>query len=169
MLPAAHTRKMPEHHWPRQENEEMRVNRAMVAALLTATFSVTAAIAEAPAGAPGKRPSPTEAYMKIHKMELDAKSYDDLLVFRSKASIAHDGKVSQEEKANLFPLLKMMFVKNPKVTDEKIDGDKAIIHAAADSSEGNTTEKATGEITLVWEDGQWKMEKEKWESKVVSK
>jgi hypothetical protein len=112
--------------------------------------------------------SPTQAYIEIHKKELAANSYSDLLPIRSKASIAKDPPMTDEEKAQIFPLFKATLPKTVTVTGETIEGNKATVTATAapdmDLKPGDK-ETTLGTITLVLEDGEWKMEKESWNSK----
>jgi hypothetical protein len=111
--------------------------------------------------------TPTQAYLEIHKKELAAKSYTDLLPLRSKASIAQDPPMSDEEKANIFPLFHETLPKVVTVTGETVDGTKATIKATAQPNEPlkpGQTETTTGTISMVLEDGQWKIEKESWNS-----
>jgi hypothetical protein len=52
-----------------------------------------------------------------------------------------------------------------------VNGTSAILKATAkpDSAHANTTETTVGEIELTLEKGQWKIEHEKWNSKIVMK
>lgn len=115
--------------------------------------------------------SPTATYLELHKKELAATSYADLLPLRSKTSIAHDKPMSKEEMNFIFPLFKASLPKSITVTSEQVNGTSAILKATAksDSKNPNTTETTTGEIELTLEDGQWKIEHEKWDSKIVMK
>jgi hypothetical protein len=146
---------------PQQWRKKMlnRLKASLFAALLVST---TACLAdETPA------PTPTQAYLEIHKKELAAKSYADLLPIRSKASIAHDPPMSDEEKAQIFPLFHETLPKVVTVTGESVDGNKATVKATAAPEvplKPGQTESTTGTITMVLEDGQWKIEKESWNS-----
>jgi hypothetical protein len=89
--------------------------------------------------------------------------------FRSKQSLAKDSFTTAAERAAFFPLFKSMLVKEFDIVDEKIEGNKAVVHAASQRNTGKEFEKTIGEIHLVWEDGRWKLENEKWETKTEVK
>ncbi len=127
-------------------------------------FQLTAAMCSAQSSA-------TATYLELHKKELAATSYADILPLRSKTSIAHDKPMSNEEKKFLFPLFKSTLPKQVTIVNEQINGTSAILTATAkpETQNANTTEKTTGVIELTLEDGQWKIEREKWDSKVVMK
>ncbi|MBS1957571.1 MAG: hypothetical protein JST89_25515 [Cyanobacteria bacterium SZAS-4] len=115
--------------------------------------------------------SPTESYLELHKKELAATSYADLLPLRSTTSIAHDKPMSKEEMDFIFPLFKATLPKNITITSEQVKGTSAILKATAkpENANANTTETTVGEIELTLEKGQWKIEHEKWDSKIVMK
>jgi len=131
---------------------------------LTMIFQITTVAANA-------QNSPTASYLELHKKELAATSYADLLQLRSKTSIAHDKPMSKEEMNFIFPLFKASLPKNITVTNEQVNGTSAILKAKAkpDTTNPNTTETTIGEIELTLENGQWKIEHEKWDSKIVMK
>jgi hypothetical protein len=56
-----------------------------------------------------------------------------------------------------------------KLIDEKVDGDKAIVHVSSERRDDKVVESSAGEITLTFENGQWKLDKEDWKSKIESK
>ena len=111
--------------------------------------------------------SPSQAYLQLHKKELAATCYEDLLPLRTKASIANDKPTSPAEKKMLFPLIKMLTPNQVSIMSEKIDGNKATLTVKALTSPlpAGNSESTVGVIELGLEDGQWKLEKEKWESK----
>ncbi len=115
--------------------------------------------------------SPTASYLELHKKELAATSYADLLPLRSTTSIAHDKPMSKEEMDFIFPMFKATLPKNIAITNEQVKGTSAILKATAkpETANANTTETTVGEIELTLENGQWKIEHEKWDSKVVMK
>lgn len=114
--------------------------------------------------------SPSASYMALHKKELAATSYADLYQVRSQTSIAHDKPMSKQELRFIFPLFKASLPKNVVVTSEQVKGTSAILRATAkNETKGKTTETTTGEIELTLENGQWKIEREKWDTKIVMK
>lgn len=117
--------------------------------------------------------SPTATYLELHKKELAATSYTDLYQVRSQTSIAHDKPMSKEELNFIFPLFKASLPKEVIVTSEQVNGTSAILKAIAKprqtarKSNYKVDETTTGEIELTLENGQWKIEHEKWDSKIV--
>ncbi len=111
--------------------------------------------------------TPGQAYLELHKKELAAKSYADIAVLRAKASIAQD-KMDPKEQDQLFPLLKSLMPHDVTVVSEKVTGDSATLNvvAAPDPSlKPGDKETTTGVVELLKEDGQWKLNREKWDSK----
>jgi hypothetical protein len=119
-------------------------------------------------GASWAEQSPSQAYLELHKKELAAKSYADLLPIRSKASIAKDPPMTDEEKEQIFPLFKATLPKAVTVTGETVEGTKATVKATAPPDvalKPGDTDTIIGTITMVMEDGEWKIEKESWTEK----
>ncbi len=109
--------------------------------------------------------SPTNAYLEIHKTILAAKCYEDFLPVRAKASIAKDKPMSAADRSMMFPLMKELMIKNIRVTSEHIDGDVATLSVVpAVPSKNETT---TGVVKLLMEGGKWKLDTEKWSSKMT--
>jgi len=136
------------------------LNRLKASLFIALLFSTTASLAEE---------TPTQAYLEIHKKELAAKNYADLLPVRSKASIAQDPPMTEDEKAQIFPLFHETLPKLVTVTGETIEGNKATVKATATPEQPlkpGDKDVTTGTITLVLEDGQWKIEKENWNSSI---
>lgn len=112
-------------------------------------------------------PTPSQAYLQLHKKELAATSYEDLLPLRTKASIAADKQTTPADKKQLFPLIHMLTPQKVSIMSERVDGNKATltVKALTGPLPAGTSESTVGVIDLSLEDGQWKLEKEKWESK----
>ncbi len=146
---------------------------ALVTLSILFQFSAASAVHAQP-NTPGVK-SPGASYLELHKRELAARSYTDLYQVRSQTSIAHDKPMSKEELSFIFPLFKATLPREVIVTSEQVNGTSAILRAtAAPSSKtrpGKTkvSETTTGEIELTLEKGQWKIEHEKWDSKIVMK
>ncbi|HEY9677329.1 MAG TPA: hypothetical protein V6C76_04945 [Drouetiella sp.] len=114
--------------------------------------------------------SPTTSYLEIHKKELAATSYADLQALRSSTSIAKDKPMTKDELNFLFPLFKAGLPKQVTITNEKVNGTSAILEATGENEpQAGVTDKTVGQIELTWEDGQWKIEHERWDTKVVMK
>jgi hypothetical protein len=97
-----------------------------------------------------------------------ATKYEDLMPGRSKQSLAKDTR-DPERRIAAFPAFKERLVKEIDIVDEKIEGNKAIVHAVAKHMHGDEVEPATGEIELIWEDGAWKILDDTWYSKTKIK
>lgn len=111
--------------------------------------------------------SPADAYKEIHRRELAANSYEDLLKVRSSRSIAKDPPQSKEEIQQMFVLLKMMMPKEVTIIGQESKGSEATVRAVASPAPGeDPSTKTTGVITLVLENGVWKVDREKWDSKL---
>lgn len=117
--------------------------------------------------------SPTQAYLEMHKKELAAKSYADIAALRSQRSIASEkaaGKeLSEEDQKMFFPLFKMTLPKVVKIVGEEIKGDEATLQATVPpGTDPKVKETTTGTIVLFKENGEWKLDSEKWSSKIES-
>jgi hypothetical protein len=111
--------------------------------------------------------TPSQAYINIHNKELEAKSYADILPYRTKASVASDKPTTELEKKEMFELFKLVLVKDVSVKGEDINGNSAILTVeGAPSKDLKPGDKETtiGKIHMVLEDGQWKLDKEEWKS-----
>ena len=111
--------------------------------------------------------TPSQAYMNIHNIEVASKSYADILPYRTKASVASDKPISEEQKKQMFDLFKVVLVKEVFVKGEEISGDSAILTVEGAPSKDlkpGDQETTTGKIYMVMEDGQWKLDKEEWKS-----
>jgi hypothetical protein len=112
--------------------------------------------------------SATQAYVELHKKELAATCYDDLLPLHAKASIAKN-KMSKKEMDEMFPFLKSMMPIKVKVVSETVTGDSATLKLTATPNEPlkkGDSETTEGTVTLLREDGQWLLDNEKWQSKM---
>jgi hypothetical protein len=112
--------------------------------------------------------SASQAYVELHKKELAATCYDDILPLHAKASIAKN-KMTKKEMDEMFPLVKSLMPKYIKVIGETVTGDSATLKVTASPNEPlkkGDTETTEGTVTLLREDGQWKLDNENWHSKV---
>jgi hypothetical protein len=107
----------------------------------------------------------TQAYLGLHDKELAAASYDDILKIRSRRSIAKDPKLTEQETKQFFEIIKAITPKKVEVKSEEVHGSEAIIHAISTDDPNKTT---SGTITLYKEVGEWKLDREKWETKARS-
>ncbi len=105
-----------------------------------------------------------DSYVKTTKK---AKSLDELKPYLSEKNLSQMGEITKEDEALFLELMKDMreSMKRKSITS-KIEGNKAILTVEAiDTSDENAT--ITGIITLVKENGQWKMDNEDFTSETV--
>lgn len=144
---------------------------AMITFRLAAVFAIPLTMLSLSAFAADQ--SPTEAYLEMHKKELSAKSYADIAALRSQRSIANEkaaGKeLSVEDQKMFFPLFKATLPKVVKVVGEDVKGDEATLQATVPpSTDPKIKETTTGTIVLFKENGIWKLDSEKWSTKIES-
>jgi hypothetical protein len=107
--------------------------------------------------------SPADAYMEIRKQEASATSYKDFCKFRTTRSIKKDKPFTPDEEKMMVEMIKMMAPKKVDIVKVDTAGDEATIHATAPSEDPK--EITTGTITMLKENGVWKLDHEKWSTK----
>lgn len=118
--------------------------------------------------------SPTEAYLEMHKKEVEAKSFEDIRGLRSQRSIAAEkaaGRtMTKEDEKMFFPLFKETLPKDVKIIGEVVKGNEATLSATVPpkNQDPKVKESTTGTIVLFKEDGVWKLDSEKWSTKIES-
>ena len=108
-------------------------------------------------GATAATPSPTDAYMQYHTTIVDATDVSavaPLMVRSVNEDISH---IPPQMKPMYFGMIKNLAPKTVQVVGEKIEGEKAQLTLSS-----NSREKKSGIVTLLQEDGVWKVEKESW-------
>ena len=124
--------------------------RACLLLLATAGF-----VSAAPPG------TPAEAYRAYRKAFDQAKTFEELWPFMDKATLARAKAAPPREAHGLFLLIKgLSDVKNVLVVKETVTGDGAVLEAAGDNAGTGHRSRAT--VTLVKEDGVWKIRQESW-------
>jgi hypothetical protein len=108
--------------------------------------------------------SPADAYREIHKQEINATCFEDFLKFRSARSMDKDKPTTPEEKKMFLEMIKLMAPKKFEIVSVDTVGDEATIHVNVPSEDPK--EKTTGTVTLVKEKGVWKLDQEKWKTKI---
>lgn len=115
--------------------------------------------------------SPTETYMQYHNTLSTATTVDAVQPFMCKKVIKDIDETPADMKSKMFGLIKELTPKSVKVTSEKIEGDEATLSledTSAQSTPKGMNEKTDGAVTLVREDGSWKIDKESWNSHITS-
>lgn len=111
--------------------------------------------------------SPTDSYLKLHQLELKMTKYEDTFAWRTKRSIAKDPKLSDKENDQIVGLMKMMMPKSVKVLSATINGQEATLKAIAPPGlNDDPKSKTMGTIIMLHEDKEWKIDTEKWSTKI---
>lgn len=113
---------------------------------------------------------PSQAYLDLHKKQLAAKRYEDLLPLRTRESVSQDRPMTKAEAKEMFGLFKDMVPKKVSVMKEEILGDNAKVTveviAAKPKSNSALVEETTGVIYMKRENGEWKLSDEDWHSEM---
>jgi hypothetical protein len=140
----------------------MRFTIMPILAILLCTISVSAK---------DEQLSPSDTYMQYHNALQTATAVDAVEPFMCKKVIKEIDETPAEMKPKMFGLIKELTPTTVKVESEKIEGDQAtlkVIDASAQSTPKGINEKTDGSVTLVREDGTWKIDKESWNSHITS-
>jgi len=125
-------------------------------------IGLVVAVAHSGAFAQGTGQTGTQFYMAYRAAFDKATKIDDLKPYQSKAVLAQIASTPAAQRGQMFEMIKMMGT----LTNVKVLKETATKTGATLSVEGINSDKAktTGEITLVKEDGAWKLDKESWKS-----
>jgi ketosteroid isomerase-like protein len=140
--------------------QQLRIVQTLAAAVIVVGLA-TAGLAQVPASGPEKEAA--DAYQAYLKTVAAAKSLKEVMAHLSKEALAAGPGMPEtegEEKAFL-ELIQVMMPKDIKITGAKVEGQKAELTATG-TDEG---QPATGTITMVQEDGRWKLVRERWHVK----
>lgn len=142
--------------------QQSRFVRAVAAAAVVVGLA-TASFAQVPASGPGKEAA--DAYQAYLKTVTTAKSLKEVVAHLSKEALEMGpGMPETEEEAKEFlELIQAMMPKDIKVTAAKGDAKKVELTATG-TDEGAV---ATGTITMVNEEGRWKVAGERWNIKAL--
>lgn len=105
-------------------------------------------------------------YDKFIEVSSNAKSLDDIKPYLSSSNLSQMDDISKEDEQMFLEIIKEMRagMKRKSITS-KVEGDKAILNVEAVGVEDNSD--IEGIVTLVKEDGEWKVESEDFTSNVV--
>lgn len=115
--------------------------------------------------------SAKETYLQFHKALLAANKIDDLSSYMCKRVRLEIEKTPADEKPIFFSFMKETMPKTVTVISEKLDNDTAtLVLSTQDAPETrgnkNAKEETKGSVKLLKEQGQWKIDKESWETKM---
>lgn len=120
-------------------------------ALLTILFTATRVAAETI--------TPSEAYRQYRAALFDAKDVSSVSPLMTKSVNEQINATPEKDKSMMFDVLKHFSPKTVHIVSERIDGEKAVLTVSGDPKENEA-----GTVTLLRENGSWKMEKETWKS-----
>jgi hypothetical protein len=132
-----------------------RLARFVIASLVLVLTS-SLALAQKPAQ------TASDFYMKYRAAFDKAKTLDEILPYMAKENRAQAAATPAADRAKMFEMVKMM----NKLTDVKILKEERTADGATLTVEGIDTDKKknSGKVTIVKEDGEWKLGKESWSS-----
>jgi hypothetical protein len=131
-----------------------------LSAFCLAVFALSAVPSPALAGEPAGEG--TKFYMDYRAAFAKSKSIDEVLPFMAKERVAKVQQTPKEDRAKVFEMIKMMDVKDVKVTKESKTGTGFTLEATGTGRMGDGPSKGT--ITIVREDGKLKLDKESWKN-----
>lgn len=138
----------------------------MIAGCLVGLFACTTMQVSA------EEQTPKAAYLDYFKTFLVATDVNAIVPYMCKSVVKQINETPADMKPMMFGVMKEMTPKEIEVLSEKVDGDHATIKLAGKpdaSLAKDMTEKNEGTVTMVREDGVWKIDKESWNSSVKSK
>ncbi len=112
--------------------------------------------------------TPKETYNKYHAAMLAANKIEDVQQYLCKRVNKEINDTPGMMRPMMFGFLKAVMTGPVKIESEKVDGDSATLNLLPDYSKApkaDPNETGTGTVTLIKEDGSWKIDKEKWDFK----
>jgi hypothetical protein len=135
------------------------MNKRAIACCVTLVVCVVSAVALA---AQTGEKTATQFYMEYRAAFDKAKAVEDILPFMSASRRKQVESTPADERKQMFEMIKMMgALTNIKVTKESRTANGATL--SVDALDGDKS-KTTGTITLVQENGAWKIDKESFKS-----
>jgi hypothetical protein len=135
---------------------------SVLTVMLLATFSLSlfAAEAEEPKALPADGGEPGKVYMEYCKAMKDGK-VDDL---KKLVSAERAKQMEDPEFPKMFAMVQELMAKDIKITGGKMTSKEATL--TAEGKDGMTGEPTKGEIHMVLEGKEWKVEKDSWKSEM---
>jgi len=131
--------------------------------VIPAVLSMSALAAAAVVAAQPAPQTGTDFYMKYRAAFDKAKSFDEIKPYMSASSIKEIESHSADDRKKMFGFIKMLAT----YTDVKVVKEEKTATGAVITAEGidpSDKKKAKGTITLIKENGAWKLDKEEWAS-----
>lgn len=142
-----------------------RFFKGVAAALFLSTVGVGVYSSSAVAA---ETQTPKEAYIKYHAAMLAANKIEDLQQYLCKRVNKEINETPSMMRPMMFGFMKAVMQGPVKIESEKVNGDSATLSLLPDyskSPKADPNETGTGSVTLIKEDGSWKIDKEKWDFK----
>jgi hypothetical protein len=127
--------------------------------LTTLLFVLFLALPVLAADKPGEG---TKFYMDYRAAFQKAKAIEELFPFLSKEKIGQVEKTPKDDRIKMFEMMKMMDMKNVKVTNETKTEAGYTLEATGEGGLGGGPSKGT--VTILREDGKLKLGEESWKS-----
>ena len=112
--------------------------------------------------------TPKEAYVKYHAIMLGAGKIEDVQPYLCKRVNKEIDETPGMMRPMMFGIMKTVMPGPVKIESEKVDGNTATLNLQPDYSKApkaDPNEKGSGTVTLIKEDGAWKIDREKWDFK----
>lgn len=106
--------------------------------------------------------TPSDVYLQYRAALVDAKDISAVAPLMTKSVNEDINHTPEKDKPMMFGILKSFSPKTVQILSEKIDGEKAVLTVS-----GDPKEKETGTVSLLRENGLWKIEKESWKASIV--
>lgn len=121
--------------------------------------------------------TPESVYNKYHQAMINAKSYEDVMPFLVEKTVKQMKDTPASDRTMMFGFMQETCPKDVHIVSSKIDGAKANLKLIVGDGKpvitdrpmlGKIKEETKGEVNLVVENGEWKIEKEIWNSSSTS-
>jgi hypothetical protein len=121
--------------------------------------------------------TPESVYNKYHQAMVNAKTFEDVTPFLTAKGVKEMKDTPAEERTMMFSFIKDTCPKDVHVVSSKVEGEKANLKLIVGDGKpvfmdrplvGKTKEETKGEVSMVIENGEWKIDKESWKTSSVS-
>jgi len=108
---------------------------------------------------------------------LNAKTYEDVTPYLTQKTVKDMKNTPAQDRTMMFGMMKELCPKDVHIVSSKVDGAKANLQLVIGDGKpvvtdnplvGKIKDETKGEVNLVVENGEWKIEKESWKSNSVS-
>lgn len=155
----------------------MNIRTRIVTLSLVASGLAMSLLPQISYSAEATKATPEAVYKRYHQAMVNAKVYTDVTPYLTKATVKEMTATPAEERKMMFGMLVELCPKDVNVVSSTVEGDKANLKLVVGDGKpvfsenplvGKTKEETKGEVLMVLEDGEWKIEKEKWKTNSTS-